>query len=92
MFNSVSRNTFYPKIVSRKIGGGSRIAEMTTANLQGSPATGVDEKKWISGYLNMETQTGSAAFRHAQSRSIRQFQDLVGKGDWDLKSYSPDGH
>ena len=23
MFNSVSRNTFYPKIVSRKIGGGS---------------------------------------------------------------------
>jgi hypothetical protein len=24
MFNSVSRNTFYPKIVSRKIGGGSK--------------------------------------------------------------------
>jgi hypothetical protein len=29
MFNSVSRYTFYPKIVSRKIGGGSEIVEFT---------------------------------------------------------------
>jgi len=27
MFNSVSRHTFYPKYVSRKIGGGSRVSE-----------------------------------------------------------------
>ncbi|KDB10269.1 hypothetical protein LIG30_0798 [Burkholderia sp. lig30] len=77
-------------VVQGGISRARRIAEMTTANLKGSPATGIDEKTWINEYMNVEAQTGSEFVRQVQSRSILKFQDLVRKNDWDLKNYSPD--
>lgn len=75
-------------IVSEIISSGTRAkryAEAVSKALGGTPGSGVEEKAWISRYLDdMETRPGIPGFTR---RRVQEFRGLVEKGDWNLATY-----
>lgn len=85
----LGRALFAAEIISPGPGRVHRVAEATSKALGGTPGQGIDEKKWITEYLNQMLLLSSPAQNQATERRVREFRGLIEKGDWDLQTYHP---
>jgi hypothetical protein len=67
-----------------------KLAGLTSTQLGGNPASGVDEKAWVAKYLDVAVaQSRVGVSRTMVERRVREFRSLIDKGDWALSTYTP---
>lgn len=61
-----------------------RRANAVTESLKGTPANGVDEREWVSKYVNFEWNAGSITLKALSPCVQSVFNKLLSKGNWNL--------
>lgn len=85
----LARALMAAEVVSGGTGRVKKLSGITSEQLGGSPASGVDEKAWVAKYLEvMVAQHGAVPLVIIQRR-VKEFQSLIDQGDWALATYTP---
>jgi hypothetical protein len=66
-----------------------RIAEAVTAQLKGSPSSGVNEELWVTSFLEeREKFNARTSIAGALARRTDEFRRLINAHDWSLQTYT----